>query len=377
LSLPCTGSVKGWLTRTLVFEITPGKTKNEPSFWGLKVTENVELKRNIYQAIRSGDFQIAEDLTLKGMDEDFSNPDYEKMLKIIKFWQNRTEMFEPGENNGEKLIEEWDHFLSFCREQRIDNKKAVLSIKNYVFYRAIDLLIESYRLSPMPNRETLILLGQCFYEVGIVEKAIETLEYAMSIATEDNDVRIYTMLGNLYYETGNTDLSMIMFNEAFLKMPQLVNIDVIEYPAIKNIRKTVLEDGFKDNEILEWIPVYGYLYEGLTTRRKIEYDDYMELKEKIIDYEKSLRIDKKVRNIILPRLVNYYLWLLDYYIYQIGAFENAEKVVSRILELLEEVHTSSEARTRLLSRAHQLLRGILEKKNTSKVTKTAEENMVF
>ncbi len=335
-------------------------------FFGVGGMENIELKKNIYQNLRIGELGGAEDLTLKGMEEDIHNTDYEKILKIIKFWQNRKEFFQYDDSNGEKLIEEWDKFLDFCKDQRIDNKKAVLSIKNFIFNRVIEILIESYRLSPVPERETLVLLGQSFYEIGMLDKSIETLEYAMSLASGDDDIRIYSILGNLYYESGENDSAMVMFNEAFLKFPQLVNIENIEYPPIRNLKKVIEEDGFKDNEILEWIAVYGYLYEGLTARRKLEYNDYMELKEKIIDYEKSLKIDKKVRNIIIPRLINFYLWVLDYYLFQLGAFETAENVSKRVIDLLDQVSCKEDTKNKLINRASLLFKSLLTKKDDKK-----------
>src|SRR5271157_2722314 len=142
--------------------------------------ENIELKKYVYQSLRNGELGPAEELVLKGMEEDIHNPDYEKLLKVIKFWQNRRELFNFEGGGGEVLIGEWDKFLEFCKDQSIDNKKAVLSIKNYVYNRAVEFLVESYRLSPVPERDTLILLGQTFYEIGILDRAVETLEYALS-----------------------------------------------------------------------------------------------------------------------------------------------------------------------------------------------------
>jgi tetratricopeptide (TPR) repeat protein len=313
------------------------------------------------------DLGKAEDLTLKGMEEDLHNTDFEKILKTVKFWQNRKELFEFKENSGEKLFKEWDKFLDFCRGQGIDNKKAVLSIKDCVFRKAVDLLIDSYRLSPVPDRETLILLGQAFYEIGVIDKAIETLEYALSLFAGDDDVRLFVMLGNLYTESGDSDLAMIMFNDAFLKFPQLVELEYIQFPAIQKIAGMVRQDGFNGNEVPEWVPVFGYLYGGLTTKRKLEYKDYIELRDKILDYEKSLKIDKKVINIIIPRLINYYLWILDYYLYQINAAGPAENVIKRILDLLRELMLDGEVKKKLINKADALLKKLLSNcKSTQK-----------
>ncbi len=333
--------------------------------------ENIELKKDVYQSLRNGELGPAEELVLKGMEEDIHNPDYEKLLKVIKFWQNRRELFNFEGGGGEVLIGEWDKFLEFCKDQSIDNKKAVLSIKNYVYSRAVEFLVESYRLSPVPERDTLILLGQTFYEIGILDRAVETLEYALSLARGDDDIRIYMLLGDIYFEIGENDSAMVMFNEAFLRFPQLVNIETIEYPAIKKLHASVSEDGFSDNEVLEWISVYGYLYEGLTARKKMEYNDYMEMKEKILDYEKSLKIDKKVRNIIVPRLINFYLWILDYYIYQLGAYQTAENVLKRIQDLISIANCRPETKNKLSGRVSVLFKSLLARQDVKKSAEKA------
>ncbi len=324
------------------------------------VQDSIELKRNIYDLLREGEFEGAEELTLKGMEDDLNNADYEELLKTIKFWQNRKDLFVYRDSAGEKLYGEWDRFQDFCRKNSIDNKKSVLAVKDFVFRKIVDFLIDSYRISPVPERDTLVLLGQSFAELGLTDKAVETLEYALSLTADDQDVRIFLLLGNLYVQADAKDLAMVMYNEAFFKFPQLVRLDAIEYPPIQKLRQIAAEDGFAPNEVQEWVPVYGYLYDALTARRKMEYKDYMDLKERITDYEKSLKVDKKAAGIIVPRLVNFYLWILDYYVYGVKAFSPAENVMRRVLELIRGVPAGEKTREKILLRADGLFRKMLK-----------------
>ncbi len=340
----------------------------------LEMSQAIELKKSIYQSLREGDLNKAEEIALRGLEEDYQNPEYEKYLKLIKFWQNRQDLFEYKESSAEKLISEWDKFLKFCIENKVDCKKAFISIKDFIFRNIIDLLIDSYRLSPVPERETLILLGQSFYEIGILDRAIETLEYAMSINTDDEDARIFTLLGNLYSECGENDLAMVMFNDAFLKFPQLVNLDNIDFPYIVKIRQMVCDDGFNEHEVPEWIPVYGYLYEGLTVKRKMEYKDYMELKERVTDYEKTLKVDKKAANIIIPRLINYYLWILDYFLYQVNAFGPAQNVITRILDLIGNFPGDIRIKDKIKGKASVLFKNLMESRiSASKIVQSVSK----
>lgn len=328
----------------------------------MRVQDSLELKKNIYQLLREGNIEAAEELTLKGMEDDLNNADYEQILKILKFWNNRKELFEFREHNGKKLFSEWDRFADFCEKNSIDNKKALLSIKDFVFRKIVDLLIDSYKLSPVPERETLVLLGQSFHEIGLTEKAVETLEYAMTLSREESDVRIYVLLGNLYAAAGDKDLSMVMFNEAFFRFPQQVDLGMVDHVLIRKLGQMAREDGFRDNEVLEWIPVYGYLFDVLTARRKLEYKDYVDLKEKITDYEKNLKVDKKAVNVIVARLINYYFWILDYYIYEVRAYGPAENVTRRTLGLISTAQIDERVREKLSGRANGLFKKLLKDK---------------
>jgi tetratricopeptide (TPR) repeat protein len=327
----------------------------------------LELKRQIYESLKNGEIEQADELANNALTEAINDSELDGILKIIKFWQNREKyfVFDESANNGEALFDEWDRFMDFCIANKIDNKKAVLAVKSYVFKMIVDMLIEYYRIVPVKDKETLILLGEAFYETGLIEKAIETLEYAMNVFREDDDVRIYLLLGDMYAETGDEELAMVMFGEAFFKFPQLVSLDKVDFPALHKLEKMICDDGFDGNEIVEWMPVYGYFYSGLTARRGIGYEEYLGLQNKIREYEKSLVVDKKVINIIIPRLINYYLWVFDYYVYQVRSIVGAKKIASRIFELLDGFPQNKKAVDKLKSRGELLFRAIIDKADRS------------
>lgn len=337
------------------------------------MSEIIELKKNIYNLLRNGDFDNSEKLVLKGMDLDINDNEFEQILKIIKFWNNRKELFTFDENNshGEKLLNEWENFVKFYNENKIDLNRVLLSIKEYVFKRIIDILIEEYKLSPVSDREKLILLGHAFYEIGILDKAQETLEYALSIYSEDDDPRIYLLLSNIYLENNDEELAIVMLNDAFLKYSQYINLESINYPVIIKLKEKIEKDGFKEDELLEWIPVYGYIYGGLTIRRKIEYKEYMLLKDKIIDYESTLKIDKKSKEVLVPRIINFYFWVFDYYVYQINAFEAATKVIKRVLELVNLIEANNEVKLKLSNDI-----GIVMNKIINNIKNNKDKNLI-
>ncbi|OHD53668.1 MAG: hypothetical protein A2Y33_07035 [Spirochaetes bacterium GWF1_51_8] len=325
-----------------------------------------ELKKDIYLALRDGNLAHAEEIALNAMAEQINDPDLEEVLKVVRFWQNRAELlsFSEERNSGEILFEEWDRFVQFASENSLGNKKVIGAVKSYVFRTIIDMLIEYYRINPCKDRHSLVMLGEAFYEVGESEKAIQTLEYALSFPGDGNDIRVYLLLGDMYAEIGNDELAMVMFGEAFYLLPQMINLAEITYAPVAKLRKKIEEDGFSGNEVVEWVPVYGYIYKGLTVRRNLEYQDYMSLQQRIKEYEKSLKIDKKVVQIIVPRLINYYLWVFDYYLFQMKAQKGAKKVAERIVALYDELPEKDALMKRLRERTKAICQGLLEEYNS-------------
>ncbi|MCX7821253.1 MAG: hypothetical protein N2258_06220 [Brevinematales bacterium] len=323
--------------------------------------EDLNWKYEFYDIIKNGELDRAEDFIIEKMESDIDDEDIEAFLKAVKFWKNRREFFNFSENSGEILLGEWENFLTFCINNRIENKKLLNSFKAFVYSRAIDFLIDSYKLSPIKEKEKLYMIGVALYEVGFIDKALETFEFLFSLSNE-KDYKVYLWLANLYYEIGENELSMIMYNDAFFYFSQLINPEDIKDVRIKKIINNIKADGFlRDEELLEWVPVYCYLYDVLTVKRKLEYGDFVDLRERIKKYEKSLETDKKVLYVLIPRLINYYLWIVDYYLYQANSIEPVQSVLKRIIELFEMLD-EKEVVKNLKERTEFIVNKLCEKK---------------
>lgn len=332
------------------------------SFYGVKeVQTSIEWKHKLYKLLNNGELDKAEELILNVMEVNFEDKEVDSFLKVIKFWKNRAELFDYSENGGENLLSEWKKFEVFCSENGIENKKLLTSIKSFIYSKAVDFLLDSYRVSPVKDREKLLKLGEAFYEIGLIDKSLETYEYLFSIDTE-KDPRVYMWLANLYFEVGEKELSMMMYNDLFFYFSPLVEIKEIMDPAICRIYEMVKSDfSTKEEEIIEWLPVYCYLYDVLTVKRKLEYVDFVDLRKKILDFEKALSNNAKLRNVIVPRLVNCYIWLIDYYLYQASTVEPVKGALKRINELIDYVEFES-TRNRLKERVDFVFKNLIEKK---------------
>ena len=292
-------------------------------------------QKNILQHLKAGKWEQIEHIAF-ALDGDSSVVSFrDDVLKIIRFWQKRTEfLVYEDQSTGKKLFAEWEHFIDFCREYEIQNVLAFFAIKSFVLKKTIDFLLRASKEFDNSNREVLVLLAYAFYEAEMIDKAADTLEYILARFLDEDDARVYTLLGDIYGTNDNKkDLAVIMFNELFLKCIDHVDIESIDYKDIQTLVDGIKNDLFADNHVKYWIPIYGYLYGGLTVRRNLRYEEYKKLQDTISQLEGEIRVGNNLE-ILIPKLLNTYFWVFDYYVYQMKTLGGASQINKRVLELL-------------------------------------------
>ena len=90
---------------------------------------------------------------------------------------------------------------------------------------------------------------------------------------------------------------------------------------------------------MEWIPVYGTLDGMLNVKRELKALELGKLKQSIYTLENELREkDTKNRRILIPRLINYYFWLIDHYINGNVEKSKVDEILLRIRLLDEKIY---------------------------------------
>ena len=64
----------------------------------------------------------------------------------------------------------------------------------------------------------------------------------------------------------------------------------------------------------EWIPVYGVLFGIFTVKRELRSQEVGRLKQEIYAKENESKDPSSDTNILTPRLINLYFWLIDHYV---------------------------------------------------------------
>jgi len=293
----------------------------------------------IYQLISEGNFQEA----IKKSDQLMNvNPEFPGLVeayRTAKFWSNREKEIKQtaeGKKKADFLMEEWYVFEDYASYKEMKTSSAYKSAMRYIFFKAA----EQYKLAFQHNEETdnkfdlLINLGECFLRLKEYKYAIETLEYAMT--SYKSNAKLLFILGESYYHADDIPKCLLYMREAFQIDPSLVDLTLVEAKPILEIIDVIHKSGKNIRDVREWIPVFGFLTDIFYVRRNLNKHQVESLKREVFNLENSLtrmNSDDIEATNILPRIMNKYLWLLDYYEHQNVNFENSDQIKNRLLSL--------------------------------------------
>jgi tetratricopeptide (TPR) repeat protein len=293
----------------------------------------------VYQFISEGSFKEAVKIADQLMN---INPDYPGLAeayRTAKFWSNREKEINEIKDSkkcADFLMKEWKIFEDYASDKDMKSSSAYKSSMRYIFFKAS----EQYKIAFKFNEETgnnfelLINLGECFLRLKEYKNVIETLEYAMS--SYKSDAKLLFILGESYYHIDDIPKCLLYMREAFQIDPSQINIALITANPILDIIEAVLSSDRNIKDIREWIPVFGYLTDVFYVRRNLSKHQVESLKREVFNLENSLtRLtsdDIEATNVI-PRLLNKYLWLLDYYEHQNINTESSDEIKNRLLAL--------------------------------------------
>ena len=308
----------------------------------------------IYQLISEGNFREA----IKKIDSLMNiNPEYPGIVeayRTAKFWSNREKELKKtpeGKKTADFLMEEWAAFDDYAAYREIKSSSAYKAVMRFIFFRAA----ENYKLAFQKNEDTdsrfylLVNLGECFLRLKEYKLAVETLEFAMN--SYKSNARPLFILGESYYHLDDIPKCLLYMREAFMIDPSQVDLSLIEAKPIIDIIDVLKGSGRNFRDIREWIPIYGFTTDIFYVRRNLNKHQVESLKREVFNLEKSysrLGIDEIDNTNVLPRMINKYLWLLDYYENQSMNRENMEQIRSRLItidkDLFHEYFRSSHSK---------------------------------
>jgi tetratricopeptide (TPR) repeat protein len=277
--------------------------------------QGAELLKKAYEKLKASDAAAACALMEQALDHDFENEEIKHALKCVHWWLENTRRIDDIKNPYEKggyLISLLKQYHVFLQQVGHVYEQCQYAIRYFVFSRALfffEGLLGSHANQYDPG--LLLLVGRCYKGLGNYDEALNYLEQAVRIKREDAET--LAEVADINALLAQTKTAKALFREAFFIDPSKINLRSLESALILKLRDKVSELGYKEEELCEWIPVYGYLWGVFSVKRELKQMEVGRLKQSIFSLEAEYEANPSRRGLLKPRLLNHYFWLIDYY----------------------------------------------------------------
>ena len=233
-------------------------------------------------------------------------------------------------------MKQWDIYEKYAVEKEIISSESYKSAMKFIFFKAS----ENYRAAFQNQEDTannfslLINLGDCFLRLEEYKYTIDTLEYAKT--SYQTNARLLSLLAEAYYQLGDTTKSLLFFKEAFFIDPTQIDLSLINAEPITKTIEIIKNHKKEIKDIREWIPVYATVADFWFVKKKINKYQISAIEKEAYNLEVSFQKMNKEQiedENVLPRMINKYLWILDYYEFQDYNFKTLSQVRERLISL--------------------------------------------
>lgn len=267
-----------------------------------------------YAAFRQGNFAQAELEAEKALALDYQDKEVLSALKCALFWKERVQKSKnwPSEEAGDFLLSEYQGFLHrFLARLDTPLEEGLYAIKQFVFSQAVTCYQAAQEGSASIAPLT-IKTAKAYKGCGDYDRAIFLLEDYL-LAQKD-DAQALAELADCYEMVNETKKAKLFFREAFFLNAQKVDLDFLQSKMIGNLKDALNDKNDSLPATKEWIPVYAVIQGIFHVKRELKPLEVGQLKQSIFSLKYELRENPKQRNLLLPRLLNRYFWLIDHLI---------------------------------------------------------------
>jgi len=301
-------------------------------------SELIKLINRSLELLKNGNLIEAQNAFTDLLKIHFNNDIAESGLKCCKYWLIRFDKIESFKDDVEKgrfLFIEWKKFEIFIETKNKFNKKVLSSIMFFVHKKALDYLKKNLN-SRIIDAELIYLTGIANKKIGDYKNAIINFKKALSI--DINNANILAQLADSYALIDEENKAKLLFREAFFIEPDIIDIELLDSNIIHTIISKLYEMNIPQQEIKYWIPVYGRVFEVFNIYRELIPVEYGRLKQEIFSLEKDIETEFCYKNSKKARLINYYLWLYDYFLIKGNSKNEILYIENNIKKLSNDIY---------------------------------------
>lgn len=307
----------------------------------MDVKTEEELKK-AYSLVEEGKISEAKQILAEALEYNFDSKELNFAHWCCSYWDDftrRLPRFEPYEQ-GESLIERWKAFKIDLERQKTIFQRAVYAVQKGVFtlafnaYESISGSKDALSLDSRQKAEISRKTGLCCKKLGKYDDALSNL--AEANAAHPSSAAILAEMADCFALCGEDKKAKVLFREAFFIDAQKVEIEFLESELICGLIEKVKEKGYSGAALKEWIPVFGVLYGVFNMKRELKSHEAAKLRQEIYAKENELKNPANDASVLVPKLINMYFWLIDYYV---RSGESAARINECLLQI--RVHNES------------------------------------
>lgn len=294
-----------------------------------------ELK-NAYSLIEEGKISEAKRILADALEYNFDSEELNSAHWCCSYWDDfikKLSRFESYEQ-GESLVNRWKTFKIDIDRQKKYFQRTIYAFQKGVFslaFKAYGSIFENKNaldLSSLQKAEINRKIGLCYKKLGKYEDALASLADANTAVP--SSAAILAEMADCFALCGEDKKAKVLFREAFFIDAQKIEIEFLESELICGLIEKVKEKGYAGTALKEWIPVFGVLYGVFNMKRELKSHEAAKLRQEIYAKENELKNPANDASILVPKLINMYFWLIDYYV---RSGENAKKINECLLQI--------------------------------------------
>ena len=229
-------------------------------------------------------------------------------IDSIKRLKSIEDTFERSEN----ILQEWKNYQDYISRETTTYEPAKYAVQEGFFKNAL----EEYK--KMLEEKDPLKKAEIYKKTGICYKKLGDFENARAFLTEANNIypnlsSVLAELADCYSLCGEDKFGKVLYREAFFADPDSIDLDFLDSELIKCLIEKTKSKGYSGKPLQYWIPVYGVLGGVFNIKRELTSQEVARLKKDIYAMENEIKDPSCNSEILVPRMLNCYFWLMDHY----------------------------------------------------------------
>ena len=292
---------------------------------------NIQTENRLKEALiylESGNPEQTHKIIAPLFESDLDSTELIYTTQVCTFWAGTISNLSTIENPFEKselLLNEWKLFVPHIAKYK-EYLPAFYAIQKGIFTLALENYIKLFdQPASKFKAEIYRKAGMCYKKLGSFENASRCLSEANNL--NPGQAAILAELADCFSLCGNDKNAKVMFREAFFIGADQIDIDFLDSGLIRSLIDKLGDKNFHGKQLNEWIPVYGVLWGIFNIKREMSSQEIAKLKQDIYSMEMERKHPSCDEEILVPRLLKSYFWLID----QFNMSHNMEAQINEVL----------------------------------------------